>query len=137
MTGSPLMLRSGGADAADTPNTAGTPNTDVRRHFTVTGVVQGVGFRLFVHRVASELGLAGFVGNDSGAVFLEAQGERGRVEEFGRRLRADARPLARIAAITVTDVAADGTPTPSTGTASSTCFPTMSNLSTGPAARSV
>jgi hydrogenase maturation protein HypF len=91
MTGSPLMLRS----------------DDVRQHFTVTGVVQGVGFRPFVHRIASELGLAGFVGNDSGAVFLEVQGERARVDEFGRRLRNEAPPLARIGTVTVTDLAAD------------------------------
>jgi hydrogenase maturation protein HypF len=90
MTESPLMLR-----------------TDVRRRFTVTGVVQGVGFRPFVHRIASELGLTGFVGNDSGAVFLEVQGERARVDEFGRRLRAEAPPLARIGSVTVTDLAAD------------------------------
>src|ERR1700733_6923311 len=87
----PLMLRS----------------DDVRQHFTVTGVVQGVGFRPFVHRIASELGLAGFVGNDSGAVFLEVQGERGRVDEFGRRLRTEAPPLAQIAAISVAEIAAD------------------------------
>jgi hydrogenase maturation protein HypF len=89
MTESPLLLRS----------------DDVRQHFTVTGVVQGVGFRPFVHRIASELGLAGFVGNDSGAVFLEVQGERARVDEFGRRLRAEAPPLARISTVTVTDLA--------------------------------
>jgi hydrogenase maturation protein HypF len=88
MTESPLMLRS-----------------DVRQHFTVTGVVQGVGFRPFVHRIATELGLAGFVGNDSGAVFLEVQGERARVDEFARRLRAEAPPLARISTVTVTDLA--------------------------------
>jgi hydrogenase maturation protein HypF len=91
MTDTPLMLRT----------------DDVRRHFTVTGVVQGVGFRPFVHRIASELGLAGFVGNDSGAVFLEVQGERARVDEFGRRLRAEAPPLARITAVSVTDIAPD------------------------------
>ncbi len=90
MTESPLMLRS-----------------DVRQHFTVTGVVQGVGFRPFVHRIATELGLAGFVGNDSGAVFLEVQGERARVDEFARRLRAEAPPLARISTVTVTDLALD------------------------------
>src|SRR5271166_2304817 len=88
MTESPLMLRS-----------------DVRQHFTVTGVVQGVGFRPFVHRIATELGLAGFVGNDTGAVFLEVQGERARVDEFARRLRAEAPPLARISTVTVTDLA--------------------------------
>jgi hydrogenase maturation protein HypF len=95
MSNAPLMLRSDRAD------------TVVRQHFTVTGVVQGVGFRPFVYRIASELGLAGFVGNDSGAVFLEVQGEQVRVAEFGRRLRFEAPPLARITDVCVTDVAAD------------------------------
>ncbi|MCV7409006.1 hydrogenase maturation protein HypF [Mycobacterium florentinum] len=95
MTDAPVLPRSGFS------------GTQVRQRFTVTGVVQGVGFRPFVHRIASELGLAGFVGNDSGAVFLEVQGERARVAEFGRRLRAQAPPLARIAAVSVTDLTAD------------------------------
>src|SRR5262245_59049580 len=91
MTNIPLMVRS----------------EDVRQHFTVTGVVQGVGFRPFVHRIASELGLAGFVGNDSGAVFLEVQGDRARVDEFAHRLRAEAPPLARINAVSIVDVPLD------------------------------
>ncbi len=95
MTESPLMLA------------LVSRSDDVRQHFTVTGVVQGVGFRPFVHRVASELGLAGFVGNDSGAVFLEVQGDRARVDEFGHRLRAQAPPLARISAVSVTEIPAD------------------------------
>jgi len=90
MTQSPLMLRS-----------------DVRQRITVTGVVQGVGFRPFVHRIASELGLMGFVGNDSGAVFVEIQGDRAVLDEFGRRLRAEAPPLARIGAVAVTDLEPD------------------------------
>jgi hydrogenase maturation protein HypF len=80
---------------------------DVRQRFTVTGVVQGVGFRPFVHRIARDLGLAGFVGNDSGAVFVEVQGEPERLAEFGRRLRAQAPPLAQINAVRVVDVQAD------------------------------
>ena len=80
-------------------------SADVRQRFTVTGVVQGVGFRPFVHRIASELGLAGFVGNDSGAVFLEAQGDRARIDEFANRLRAQAPPLARISTVSVVEVA--------------------------------
>ncbi|WP_156688547.1 carbamoyltransferase HypF [Mycobacterium sp. Marseille-P9652] len=91
MTESPVMVRP----------------AELRQRFTVTGVVQGVGFRPFVHRVASELGLAGFVGNDSGAVFLEVQGECTRVMEFARRLRAEAPPLARIGAVAVADVPID------------------------------
>ncbi|ORW08587.1 carbamoyltransferase HypF [Mycobacterium kyorinense] len=77
---------------------------DVRQRFTVTGVVQGVGFRPFVHRIASDLGLAGLVGNDSGAVFLEVQGPAARIDEFGRRLRAEAPPLAMITAVSVVNV---------------------------------
>ena len=65
-----------------------------RVRFTVTGVVQGVGFRPFVHRLAGELGLSGFVGNDARAVFIEAQGSATSIDEFARRLRADAPPLA-------------------------------------------
>ena len=91
MTDTPVLLRS----------------EEVRQRFTVTGVVQGVGFRPFVHRIASELSLAGFVGNDSGAVFLEVQGEGARVAEFGRRLRTEAPPLARISSVCVTDLATD------------------------------
>ena len=95
MTDTPLLLR------------PGPPDTQVRQRVTVTGVVQGVGFRPFVHRVATELGLAGFVGNDSGAVFLEVQGRPASVKEFGLRLRAEAPPLARITDVRVADVAAD------------------------------
>ncbi|MGB6513950.1 MAG: carbamoyltransferase HypF [Mycobacterium sp.] len=82
-------------------------SVDVRQRFTVTGVVQGVGFRPFVHRIASELGLTGFVGNDSVAVFLEVQGPTPRIDEFRRRLRAEAPPLAAISAIHVVEVSAD------------------------------
>ena len=94
MTPSPLLLGHGPSYAR------------VRQRFIVTGVVQGVGFRPFVHRIATELGLSGFVGNDSGAVFLEVQGERARIAEFGRRLMAESPPLARISDVTVSDLAA-------------------------------
>ena len=38
------------------------------------GVVQGVGFRPFVYRLAAEEGLAGFIGNDTGGVTIEIEG---------------------------------------------------------------
>ncbi len=47
-----------------------------RIHVRVTGVVQGVGFRFFVCRVARNLGLVGYVRNCAdGSVELEAEGE--------------------------------------------------------------
>ncbi len=71
----------------------------VRRRYAVTGVVQGVGFRPFVHRIAAELGLSGFVGNAAGEVFVEVQGGRDAVTAFAERLVGQAPPLARIAAV--------------------------------------
>ena len=46
-----------------------------RRRFRVKGVVQGVGFRPFVHGLARRHGLAGFVLNDGEAVVIEAEGD--------------------------------------------------------------
>jgi hydrogenase maturation protein HypF len=70
-----------------------------RVRITVTGVIQGVGFRPFVHRLATGLGLSGFVGNDAQAVFVEAQGSPAAIAELTRRLRTDAPPLAHITGI--------------------------------------
>jgi hydrogenase maturation protein HypF len=68
----------------------------------VTGVVQGVGFRPFVHRLAHELGLDGHVGNDAGGVFIEVEGPDTGVDTFLDRILSDAPPLARVAGVTVT-----------------------------------
>ncbi|WP_186814241.1 carbamoyltransferase HypF [Pseudonocardia asaccharolytica] len=70
-----------------------------RRRLTVTGVVQGVGFRPFVYRLATELGLAGLVGNAAGAVFIEVEGPEPVLEEFAHRLVDQAPPLADVASV--------------------------------------
>ncbi|MCW2902403.1 MAG: (NiFe) hydrogenase maturation protein HypF [Streptosporangiaceae bacterium] len=91
------------------PEPAGAPDKVERRRVTVEGVVQGVGFRPFVHRLATELGVAGFVGNDSGSVFIEIEGARRTVETFLRRLRTDAPPLSQISEVRAEPMArADG-----------------------------
>jgi hydrogenase maturation protein HypF len=56
------------------------------------GVVQGVGFRPMVHRLASELALVGEVENVAGAVRLDLQGERRQLQRLVRRLPAALQP---------------------------------------------
>jgi hydrogenase maturation protein HypF len=62
----------------------------------IEGVVQGVGFRPYVYRLASSLGLGGWVRNTSGNVRIEAEGPDGRVQEFLQRLPSEAPPLAQV-----------------------------------------
>ena len=66
------------------------------RRIVVEGVVQGVGFRPFVWRLATELGLAGRVRNAAGRVEVEAAGSPTALDAFVRRLRTDAPPRARV-----------------------------------------
>src|ERR1022692_3544644 len=65
-----------------------------RTQARVQGTVQGVGFRPYVYRLAGELGLSGFVLNDSHGVLLEVEGTAAAVGEFLGRLTLDAPPLA-------------------------------------------
>jgi hydrogenase maturation protein HypF len=74
----------------------------------VEGTVQGVGFRPFVYRVATDLGLAGWVLNDSRGVLIEAEGESGALDQLLRRVRAEAPPLAIIERIGEQRIAATG-----------------------------
>ncbi len=69
---------------------------DVRRRFVVGGIVQGVGFRPFAHRLASELDLGGFVRNEADHVLIEVEGSDRLIAEFRRRLRSELPPMARI-----------------------------------------
>lgn len=62
----------------------------------VTGVVQGVGFRPFVWRLANDLHLAGWVKNDAAGVEIHVEGEPEVLSELIRRVRDDAPPLARV-----------------------------------------
>ena len=69
----------------------------------VEGVVQGVGFRPYVYRLAGELGLTGFVLNDPRGVLLEVEGSETAVERFLARLGPDAPPLASIERVVAED----------------------------------
>jgi hydrogenase maturation protein HypF len=74
----------------------------------VHGAVQGVGFRPFVYRLASELRLAGWVINDAQGVFIEVEGPLADLERFDARLRSERPPLALIQSVEATWLAPAG-----------------------------
>ncbi len=67
-----------------------------RNHLAVRGAVQGVGFRPFVYRLATDLQLNGHVCNTPGGVIIEIEGPSANVEAFNTRLTADKPPLSII-----------------------------------------
>lgn len=66
----------------------GQPQVE-RLRLAVRGAVQGVGFRPFVHRLAGELRLAGWVNNSPQGVFVEVEGPRPALDRFLLRLDAE------------------------------------------------
>ena len=66
------------------------------RRYHVTGVVQGVGFRPFVHRLAMRHRLGGWIRNASGEVEIAVEGSLEEIEAFEVAMRGEAPPLARI-----------------------------------------
>ena len=75
----------------------------------VAGIVQGVGFRPYVHRLAHAHGLAGWVLNDAHGVLLEVQGPVRAVGDFLAELPERAPPLARVTQVTRERVPLSGT----------------------------
>jgi len=73
-----------------------TKDLPARKKLQVTGVVQGVGFRPFVYRLAKQHRLAGSVCNTSSCVEIEIEGPPASLENFIHQLRRDAPELARI-----------------------------------------
>jgi hydrogenase maturation protein HypF len=75
----------------------------------IRGVVQGVGFRPFVHNLASSLGLTGYVLNSSQGVVIQVESrDPERLELFVRRLPREIPPLARIESLEVSSVPPPG-----------------------------
>jgi len=65
------------------------------RRWLIGGHVQGVGYRPFVHRLASRLGVSGWVRNQAGQVEVLAQGTARQLAAFGAALLAEAPPPSR------------------------------------------
>ncbi len=87
----------------------------VERTVVAEGVVQGVGFRPFVWRLATELELDGSVRNLAGRVEADVAGPAAAVAAFARRIAADAPPRARVERVEVRAIAGRPAPVPGAG----------------------
>jgi hydrogenase maturation protein HypF len=84
--------------------TSARRSTRIRLGIRVRGVVQGVGFRPWVHRVATERGLDGLVRNDSDGVWIEVEGDEAAVRQVPLELGRGGPRLASISGIEVVDL---------------------------------
>lgn len=75
-----------------------------RTGIRIAGIVQGVGFRPFIYRLAKACQLTGFVRNDEQGVWIEAEGKRENLQEFSQRIEAEAPAMAKITQMAATDL---------------------------------
>jgi hydrogenase maturation protein HypF len=72
-----------------------------RNHITIHGIVQGVGFRPYIHKLVQDNRLKGWICNSNQGVELEIEGEENDVKDFIKVLQINPPPLAMIENITV------------------------------------
>jgi len=77
--------------------------TLISKRIRIFGVVQGVGFRPFIYRLAKEYDLKGWVLNTSSSVEIEIEGIDSNVEKFIYDIRTKAPPIAKIENIEIED----------------------------------
>ncbi len=65
----------------------------ITQRITLSGRVQGVGFRPFVYRLAQQHQIKGWVRNVNGAVEIQAEGESAQLQRFSHALLSEAPPL--------------------------------------------
>jgi hydrogenase maturation protein HypF len=75
-----------------------------RRHILVRGIVQGVGFRPFVFKLAESLSLTGHVFNSSAGVTIEVEGQPSCLDDFVDELRANPPALAEVTSVIVDEI---------------------------------
>lgn len=80
----------------------------IRRRFLIEGIVQGVGFRPFVHRQAARLGLNGWARNTASGLELELEGSAEALDGFLDTLHTVPPPLAVIEAVRTEDISPTG-----------------------------
>jgi hydrogenase maturation protein HypF len=74
----------------------------------VSGKVQGVGFRSFVHGAAIRLGLSGWVRNEGRYVSIEAEGHSRVIAEFLDHLQQSPPPVSRVDQVESIDIPTQG-----------------------------
>ncbi len=77
-----------------------------RKQYKITGIVQGVGFRPFVYRIAHKLDLTGWVRNTPAGVEVEVQGDFERFKDFDEALKNSLPPLAVVTSQVRTEIIA-------------------------------
>jgi hydrogenase maturation protein HypF len=80
----------------------------IRRRIRVSGVVQGVGFRPYIYRLAAEERVTGNISNDTAGVTIEIEGAPFQVETFLTRLPLEKPPLSFISSVQVEEVPCEG-----------------------------
>ena len=68
----------------------------IRARFEIRGIIQGVGFRPFIYRLAKHKGLSGFVANTAAGVTIEIDGSDVEIQRFAEAIASQKPPLARI-----------------------------------------
>lgn len=87
----------GGLAASDLPADVGRQSDELLRLcIRVFGLVQGVGFRPFVHRLAERMGVSGVVRNTLGGVEIEAEGSAAQVSGLLEAIRHESPSIAEI-----------------------------------------
>ena len=72
-----------------------------RKKIQIQGIVQGVGFRPFVYRIARQFDIRGFIFNSSDGVVIEAEAEEAALQRFLAALQQEMPPLAKIDELTI------------------------------------
>ena len=70
----------------------------------VAGIVQGVGFRPYIFRLANRWQLGGFVNNHPDGVLIEVEGSRNNLQNFIKTLKYQPPPLALISGIDIREI---------------------------------
>src|SRR5690242_19092478 len=80
----------------------------IRRQVEVSGIVQSVGFRPYIYRLATERHLVGTISNTSAGVVIEIQGPADTDDDFISHLPQEAPPLSRITEIRTRELPLNG-----------------------------